>query len=146
MPDQQVSAYPRHAIFIRREVEFGEVYFVKDNLISIPDADRVVEGRTRHDSRRVLIAQNDETNYTNYPVVLVAPLTTRTDTKRRFDIELRPPDEPVDKPALVRLKLLQPILRVDLGSCAGMLSREKQGEVMAALLSMFGHECPSRAS
>lgn len=60
MPDQQVSAYPRHAIFIRREVEFGEVYFVKDNLISIPDADRVVEGRTRHDSRRVLIVQNDD--------------------------------------------------------------------------------------
>jgi len=36
MPDQQVSAYPRHAIFIRREVEFGEVYFVEDDLISIP--------------------------------------------------------------------------------------------------------------
>lgn len=140
MSSSELDPYPfPQAIFVNREVEFGEVYLVNDHLISIPDADRVQGERIFHKKRRVVIVQNDRTNYTTFPTVLIAPLTSRTDTKRRHDIELFPEEEEaISKPVLVRLKLIQPILRADLGDCLGVLSRSKQAEIMQAILEIFG--------
>ncbi|NLU40933.1 MAG: type II toxin-antitoxin system PemK/MazF family toxin [Firmicutes bacterium] len=140
MPSPELEPYPfPAAIFVNREVEFGQVYLVSDRLISIPDADRVRGTRTYHDHRRVVIVQNDRTNYTTFPTVLVAPLTSRTDVKRRHDIELFPEEEKaISKPVLIRLKLMQPILRADLGDYLGVLSDSKQAEIMQAILEIFG--------
>lgn len=74
MASSKVTPYPFPAsILIRRDVEFGQVCRVSDTLVSIPDADRVQGRRTLHETRRVVIVQNDSTNYTRYPVVPVAP-------------------------------------------------------------------------
>lgn len=140
MSPSELGRYPfPEAICVNREVEFGQVYLIDDRLVSIPDADRVQGGRTFHPTRRVVIIQNNATNYTTFPTVHVAPLTSRVDTKRRWDVELVPEREPaIDKPVLVRISLAQPILRADLGECLGSLSDEKQAEVLVVLAEFFG--------
>lgn len=143
MSSSKLDPYPfPQAIFVNKIVEFGEVYLVNDRLVSIPDADRVQDGRSFHETRRVVIVQNNtNTNYTTFPVVLVAPLTSRIETKRRYDIELFPEEEEaINKPVLIRLGLIQPILRADLGECLGTLTRPKQAEIMQAIKEIFGIE------
>lgn len=132
------------AILINREIEFGEVYLVDDRLISIPDADRVRSGRTYHETRRVVIIQNNELNYTTFPLVQIAPLAHFTGhNKRRFDILLEPNEEQgtIETASIVHLTLSQPMLRIDLGDRLGTLSRKKSAEITAALLEMLDHSC-----
>ncbi len=142
MSPSELDPFPfPQSIYIIKEVEFGQVYLVNDHIISMPESDRVQNRRTFHEERRVVIVQNDETNYNDYPTLTIAPLSSKTEYKRRFDIELLPENEPVvTKKVIIRLKLLQPILRADLGECLGEISREKQAQMMQALKEIFGME------
>lgn len=130
------------AIYINKEVEFGEIYLVRDSLISFPETDRVEGQRTEHDTdRRVVIVQNNTSNYSMEPTVLIAPLTHRTDLKRLHDIELFNKDESaITKDVLVKLQHIQPILRADLGEYTGEISDTKQAEIMQGILEIFGQD------
>jgi mRNA interferase MazF len=71
-----------------REFEFGQVLLVPDELVVIPDADRVGD-RNLHRSRSVLIISNNEANTDPLtPVISVAPLSHRVDCIRLGDLEL----------------------------------------------------------
>jgi mRNA-degrading endonuclease toxin of MazEF toxin-antitoxin module len=142
MLHSELTPFSSNAIYnTEKIVEFGEVYLVNDYLVSMPETDRT-DRRTYHNNGRIiLIIQNDETNYdpVEYPFIIIAPLTSKTKTKRAFDIELFVKDETViDVDVLVKLRLMQPVLRSDLGECLGEISSEKLEEVVAAFNEMFG--------
>jgi mRNA interferase MazF len=75
------------------------------------------------------------------PIVTVAPLSHRTDLKRKFDVLLYVGKDNVKKDCIAQMQLIQPICKVDLGEYLGFISTEKQAEIMDAFLEMIGHEC-----
>ncbi|EGW39369.1 hypothetical protein DOT_2654 [Desulfosporosinus sp. OT] len=79
----------RDSLIDTRAFGFGEVWTIKDELVSIPDADRI-DDRVIHAYRSILIVSNDSGN-TNPLTMTVntAPLSHRVDLKRLGDIELR---------------------------------------------------------
>lgn len=122
-------------LFDIREFEVGEVYYIKDELVSIPDADRTTMRRRAHEGRRVVIAHN---NYLNadptWPLIHIAPLSHRVDLLKETDIEVT--DDPKDgdgvsENSIIRLALVQPVLKVDLERLVGKLSRDKITEMLA---------------
>ncbi|MEG6521159.1 type II toxin-antitoxin system PemK/MazF family toxin [Desulfotomaculum sp. 1211_IL3151] len=118
-----------------REFQVGEVYYIKDELIGIPNIDRTTIDRNIHLGRRVVIAHNSQLN-TNptWPLVHIAPLSHRVDLMRETDIEvtIKPEDgNGVAVNSLIQLALVQPVLKVDLERRIGALSREKIAEMIA---------------
>ena len=90
--------------------------------------------------RPVLIVQNDEDNAASgYPIVLIAPITTRKlDRIYEQDVFL-----PADQTGLlydskVLLGLTTTLLKTDLEHCIGQVSGLLMEEVDAKLLRLFG--------
>lgn len=142
MSSSELDRYPfKECIIVNKIVEFGEVFLINDRLISIPDADRVRDERNLHPERRVVIVQNDEGIYSSFPTLLVAPLSTRTDLKRKYDILVLKDQEPaVTEDVLIHMNLIQPILRADLGDSTGILSEDKRDEILRVAQKLFGLE------
>jgi len=118
-----------------RAFEVGQVYYIDDELISIPEADRTIHPRKTHHGRRVVIAHN---NYLNtdptWPLIHVAPLSHRVDLMRETDIEVttdRKDGNAVTVNSIIMLSLVQPVLKVDLRECVGKLSRDKIVEMLS---------------
>lgn len=117
-----------------RQFEIGEVYYIKDVLLSIPDADRTTVGRKIHDGRMVAIIHNNYLNYDpTWPLIHIAPLSHRVDLMRETDIEILKSDCPWLKyeSSMVRLALAQPVLKVDLEKKLGQINEEKIYEILA---------------
>ena len=104
----------RDSLIDTRDFEFGQVWTIPDELVSIPDADRV-DDRVLHTARLVVIVSNNSgnTNPLN-PILSVAPLSHRVDCKRAGDIELYAERDYLRYDSIARLRLVQPILKADL--------------------------------
>jgi len=136
-----VSQYPEvkapyrlDQLYDAREFEVGEVYYIKDELIGIPNIDRTTVNREIHPGRRVVIAHNSYLNAVpTWPLIHVAPLSHRVDLMRETDIEVTTAPEDGNAVAIdsvIQLALVQPVLKVDLERKVGQLSREKIAEML----------------
>lgn len=118
---------------------FGQVWKIKDELIAIPNADRLQHGRELHKDRYIVIAQNNEENsLPMVPCITVIPLSHRIDLKRRYDIILSPSDDRVKVECVAMVSLIQPVLKKDLDECLGSISIDKIAEVTDAILERMG--------
>ncbi len=105
----------RNAGINARNISRGEIYWVRDEIIVLPKNRLPKQKREFHERRPVLILQTDIDNQDiSYVMVLVAPLSSRTDLKDDKDIQLHKGQSSLDNDCLVQLGLIQPILKIDL--------------------------------
>ncbi|WP_338826257.1 hypothetical protein MTBGP_09500 [Moorella thermoacetica] len=122
----------RRELIDNREFQIGEIYLINDGHISIPQADRLKGGRKYHHLRPVVIIHNNEENINPLcPTVMIAPLSSRTDLKRPFDLPIFKDTDGVEEDCLIQLNLSQPVLKVDLSDCLGQISMDKIKELIA---------------
>ena len=128
----------RDSLIDTRIFEFGEVWTISDELVSIPDADRTND-RAMHTYRSVLIVSNNSgnTNPLN-PVVTIVPFSHRTDCMRPGDIELYANRDNLKYDSLARLRLLQPVLKADLVRRIALISDDGKEEMLIGLEEFFG--------
>lgn len=139
MPNVVQQYNDRSQLIDDREFELGQIWTIKDELISIPQADRIDGARILHDKRSVVVVQNNEQNYNKMcPIITVAPLSSRIDLRRKYDILLTPEKDNVKVPCLVQLSLAQPVLKVDLDEMKGIISEESMAEIIDAQLERLG--------
>ncbi|GGH83472.1 hypothetical protein JOD43_002098 [Pullulanibacillus pueri] len=128
----------RKQLIDERQFVFGSVWKVDDRHISLPTADRT-DSRKKHEDRWVVVVSNSSENHHPLcPVVSVAPLSHRTDLKRNFDLELFNKRDSVAVDCLLQLKLMQPILKVDLFECQNEISIDAKVELQVLLQEFFG--------
>ena len=125
--------------FSGRAIQRGEVYLIKDEVLSLPETRLPGLERELHERRPVLVVQGDEDNTNVFcRTVLVAPLSTRTDLKGKQDIELSCKETGLSRPSIAMLGLVQPILKTDLAPGVGRLSEECFTDVLNTLLCNLG--------
>lgn len=121
-----------------REFEFGQIWQIRDSLISIPDADRL-GNRNEHFCRTVIVVDNNPQNSNPFtPVITVAPLSHRVDCLREFDIPLYKDKDRVAEDCILRMSLAQPVLKKDLYKCVGMISMDSRDEIIDIQLQKVG--------
>lgn len=122
-------------------VNRGEVYLVKETAIQFPK-ERLpgAPPPRRHRRRPVVVLQCDEDNHDpTYPIVLVAPLSSRVDLKGRQDFLVRAGEARLRTDSIIMLSLIQPVLRQDLEDRPlGQFSPERMEEITAMLLCNLG--------
>lgn len=124
-----------------RSFRFGDLFIVDDSLVSIPQSDRIPGCRTIHPERWVVVVSNNSENHHPLcPVVTVIPLSHRTDLKRLYDVELFCDKDNVKVNCLTQTKLMQPMLKKDLGKHKGTISPDKQAELYMAISNVFGFD------
>jgi mRNA-degrading endonuclease toxin of MazEF toxin-antitoxin module len=128
----------RNSFYDSRQFEFGSIWTIPDEIISIPDADR---DRTRilHPARLVLVVSNNRTNIDPLtPVISIIPLSHRVDCIRYGDVVLTPERDGVRYESVARVRLLQPVLKADLVRCIGRVSDDACEELLVAIEDFFG--------
>lgn len=128
----------RDSLIDIRPFGFGEVWTIKDELVSIPDADRI-DDRVFHAYRSMLIVSNDIGN-TN-PLTLTvntAPLSHRVDLKRCGDIELHASRDNLRYDSMAKLRLIQPLLKADLERRVTTISDDGKEDILTGLEELFG--------
>jgi hypothetical protein len=122
-----------------RTFEFGQIYLITDQLLSIPDADRVVDGRNIRTLRPIVIISNNGEN-TNpvCPTITVAPLSKRADLFRPNDLELFKKQDKVVIDCILRFSLAQPVLKKDIGDLKGKISKGKKQELITIIEEYYG--------
>lgn len=116
--------------------EFGEIYYIKDELIVFPDN---FSRPTQNYSRPVLILDNSESKELANPLITIAPITTKTHCKRSYDIELPIESSPLGKTSLIRVGCLQSVCKYDLEKkCKGIIDESYRDQVVDVLIEKFG--------
>ena len=138
-----VDKYKRYSIIEDdREFVFGDVWKVRDELISLLPADRVKGQRNIHPCRLVVITQScDENNNKYFPIIQVAPLTSKMKFMQKFDIPLEKDTDIFDTnedKCMLRMQLEQPMLKKDLYEKVGYISEDKKYEVIALKAELMG--------
>lgn len=122
-------------------VDRSEVYLVKEAAIQFPK-ERLpgAPSPRRHQRRPVVVLQCDEDNHDpTYPIVLVAPLSSRVDLKGRQDFLVRAGEAGLRIDSIIMLGLIQPVLRQDLeDKPLGRFSSARMDEITAMLLCNLG--------
>ena len=135
----EVECYNSSADFWDDRVfEVGEVYYIKDKLISMPNTDRL-DTRNYHKGRPVVIMQNNSENSNpKSPLITIAPTSSNLKYKRENDLILTPEKDGVKKKCFLITKLMQPVLKVDLERSIGQLSNEKIKQSLSLVLEKLG--------
>jgi len=124
-----------------RKILRGQIFIIPDQLIVLPE-ERIPQrpSRTVHDTRLVLVVQNDPDNEdTFHPLVLIAPLSHRIDLQSNKDYRLNAKQGGIDKDSIVLLGLIQPILKTDLyGDAIGKLDSLSMNDIDAILAANLG--------
>lgn len=126
-----------------REFSFGEVWKVRDELISLLPTDRMKWERNIHFGRTVVIVDNClENNDKESVLIRVAPLAHQIQYQWNFDVLLYPPDEfgindGVDKKCMCQVHLAQPILKKDLFEKVCEISSERKSEIAAVFIKQL---------
>ncbi|MGD6942461.1 type II toxin-antitoxin system PemK/MazF family toxin [Cytobacillus gottheilii] len=95
--------------------------------------------RNTHVERWVVVVSNNSENYHPLcPVVTVAPLSSRTDLKKKHDLELFSNSDHVKDDCLLQLKLSQLILKKELYDLQGEISQDKKVELQVTLETYYG--------
>lgn len=123
-----------------RRVRPGEIYLVEDELITIPETRLPGEKREKHEYRPVLVIQCKEDGQDRFcRMTIIAPFSRRIDLKRSQDLELSHDETGLDHDSMLRLGLIQPILKVELSEKPiRRLSKERMEEVLALLARNVG--------
>lgn len=101
MPEPLKKYGTKGYLYVSKPFIFGQVFWVNDILISIPDADRVAFERTIHDKRLVVVLGNNSQNTNRLcPIITIAPLSHRKDLKRKFDVILCPDKDRVKEESI----------------------------------------------
>ncbi|MBD7967780.1 hypothetical protein H9647_06880 [Paenibacillus sp. Sa2BVA9] len=128
----------KRALFDDRKFNFGDVWILSDELITIPQADGT-NTRKLHSERWVVITSNNVENYHPLcPIVTVSPLSHVVELAKEFDLELLPNTDNVKDKSLLQIKLMQPILKKDLATCKGPISEIKKVELQVLLEDFLG--------
>jgi len=135
----KIDFYENHSEILTDKVfEVGEIYFIKDGLLAMPESDRKAQ-RKIHKGRPVVVVQNNSGNSNPInPIITVAPISSVTKYKKPNDIPLTPKEDNVNKDSLLLLSLIQPILKVDLERCIGSISDEKLKQALYIIGGRFG--------
>ncbi|QSB13959.1 type II toxin-antitoxin system PemK/MazF family toxin [Natronosporangium hydrolyticum] len=114
----------------------GGVYYVKDNVISLPPNDQ----REYHEQRRpvVILSGPDTNSDKDWRVVLVAPISSSTSLKTSYCVKVNAGEANMSKKCWVRVVAVQPILKSDLGDRLGVLPSERLEEVQARIFQYMG--------
>ena len=119
-------------------IEQGDIYWVDDDLISFPEERR--SGRTTPHPRRPVVVLSGiyPNSLPSYPFVLVAPLASERDPRRRWDPKCQPGQDNIRSEGWIRLSLLQPVLKEDLQEKCGKLGSQTLLRVLGQLAMLFG--------
>lgn len=127
-----------------REFSFGEIWKLRDELITLLPTDRVAGQRKIYASRTVVVVQNClENNDEETLIIEVAPLTTTTRFLQKFDVLLQPNEDGIKRDdvraeCMAQIHLSQPMLKKDMYEKVGEISEEKKEEIAAIKLSLLG--------
>lgn len=116
---------------------FGEVYTIKDELISfIPrDKSQVDPDKTRY----VVVLQNDrECNDPGYPILTVAPITSKVEGQTKQCLLIEPGEADLPKPSLIKAGLIQPIAKDHLRRRQGRLKADTIKKLYGLLYGNLG--------
>ena len=131
------KCYTKNDILDNRTFLFGQIWKIRDSLIGIPDADRI-NSRKEHFTRCVVILDNNTNNGNKeFPIITVVPLSHRIEFIRDYDVLLLPSKDNVNTNCLLRLSLMQPVLKRDLYLCVGEISNDSKNDILAILLDKF---------
>ena len=121
-----------------QKIKWGGIYPVPDNLIIFPE-DRLPGARkTPHERRYVLVLQTQEDcDDISRLSVLIAPLGTKKRAKATTEYEL---PSGMRFPSLVKLGMVQPVLKVDLTPFRPetILDKETMKSILTVLLANVG--------
>jgi hypothetical protein len=121
-----------------QKIKWGGIYPVPDNLINFPE-DRLPGARkTPHERRYVLVLQTQEDcDDISRLSVLIAPLGTKKRAKATTEYEL---PSGMRFPSLVKLALVQPILKKDLDPFRAeiVLPKDIMKDILTVLLANVG--------
>lgn len=121
-----------------RQFEFGSVWLINDEEIKFPKEERLGTRKMR-ERRWVVVVSNCSENYHPFcATVTVAPLTRRTDLMMPFDIPLKARIDNVAEDCIIKLKQMQPVLKIDLYDKKGLISETSRDELLSALYEYFG--------
>lgn len=122
-----------------RLFQFGEVWQIRDSLISIPNADRIVNGRKIHYVRCVVITQNNSSNWdSNSLNIYVAPISSKVNFKRKYDVTLTPEKDGVKEESIIMMDYIQPVLKKDLYKEVAEISEDAKSEMYVMMGYQFG--------
>ncbi len=122
-------------------IRWGGIYAMRDDLIVFPE-DRLPGARkTPHEYRSILVLQcQTDCDDPNLRTVLIAPLSTKKRIRERFDHELAAGTGNLRSDTLVKLAMVQPVLKVDLEPfrMVGDLPMETMRDIITVLLANVG--------
>ena len=124
-----------------RSFAWGEIWKVRDALVTLLPTDRVNVPRNIHPCRLIVITQNCEENNNKYfPVIRVAPLASDIKYQQKFDILLKKDIDAtgIDKTCMIQMHLEQPMLKKDLFEKVGEVSEDKLYEIIALEADLIG--------
>lgn len=118
----------------------GQIYIAKDRDVNIPlDPEREHPRREREYRPVVIVFDHAQNANPLSRRVLAAPLSTRVDLKRAFDLEFLSASEPdLRHDSLLRLNLTQPFLKSDLEGPNGRLSDRGIDAMVALYAELLG--------
>lgn len=114
----------------------GGVYLVADSRIRLlPEEERVV-----HDPRRpVVVVTGTNTNTdSDWPLVLICPISGSTSRRTRFDVQLAAGQGGVKKKCWIRVPAVQPLLKAHLEDRSGELDERLLSQLHARLVQYIG--------
>lgn len=121
-----------------RQFEFGSVWLIRDEEIKFPKEERLGIRKMRERRWVVVVSNCSENHHPLCPTVTVAPLTTRTDKMMPMDIPLKAKIDNVAEDCIIKLKQMQPVLKIDLFDCKGLISETSRDELLSTLYLYFG--------
>ena len=108
--------------FSRKGIHQFDVFSINDKIVVFPE-ERLKQSRTTHPRRPVIVLQNDRDN--NDPlikIVTIAPLSTGKEFHRYDYLLTRKENTFLRDDSYIRIRHIQPILKIDLASKFGNVS------------------------
>lgn len=140
MSSSKINNYDK--LFTNDDFEFGEIYYIKDELITMPETDRRAIRELKPGRMVVIVHDTSDNSDEECPFLTVAPISTKTELKLPNDILIEPNDvkenDGVTKSSKICIYLQQPILKVDLERKVGILNQNKLDELLFAQLDLIG--------
>jgi len=116
-----------------------DIFSVADNAINFPE-ERLGQGRTRHESRLVIILQNNKDNYDpTIKICTIAPLSTNKNFYRLDYLLKKLPDHTfLRSDSFIRMGHVQPILKRDLKTKFGVVTKQTiRDDIQDRLFSLY---------
>lgn len=119
-------------------IKRGDIWIISDSIITFPTERLPRSKRTHHEKRPVLVLSCDEDLAKVRPLTaLISPVSTVKD-KAVTDYMLPAGTAGLKEDSMIRLGLIQPILKIDLKERIGNLEPSILDQIMTVLLCNIG--------